>query len=338
MSRLIPAVALIACTAAVTVAEPRAEPTDAEVGALLARGKKFAEQGKIDLFVAATAAWTLKPDDLRQWEPAVRFGQFLIEKAEMKGSRKPQDSPSSYKDFATYLELWKPGFKRLDKPYVRPDPDKAVPPRAFYYEAIQAPGVVDPKGICDCLILSRSGVEAGRGIQSSVVFANGDVSAQTVMYNVVIICDGDVTVGGTSQAVIVARGNITAKGTRSAVLMAGGKVTPGKVQPDPTGENFNIIVEKEPNTLGVTFFELSTVGLEVKAADKDVQVSAVAAGKPCDKAGLKVGDVILEVNGKKPTDAESLRRLLRDALAVGDATVKLHRGDKAETAKVSLPD
>jgi hypothetical protein len=33
-----------------------------------------------------------------------------------------------------------------------------------------------------------------------------------------------------------------------------------------------------------------------------------------------------------------LRRLLRDALAIGDATVTLKRGDKTETVKVTLPE
>lgn len=53
---------------------------------------------------------------------------------------------------------------------------------------------------------------------------------------------------------------------------------------------------------------------------------------------MKVGDVITAVNGTKPESAEALRRLLRDALAVGDATVTVRRGDKTETLTVALPD
>ena len=53
---------------------------------------------------------------------------------------------------------------------------------------------------------------------------------------------------------------------------------------------------------------------------------------------LRVGDVVLSVGNGKPDSAESLRRLLRDALAIGDATLTLKRGDKTETVKVSLPD
>jgi S1-C subfamily serine protease len=69
-----------------------------------------------------------------------------------------------------------------------------------------------------------------------------------------------------------------------------------------------------------------------------MKVTAVAEGKPFAKAGVKAGDVITDVNGKKPESAEALRRLLRDALAVGDATVTLRRGDKTETVKVTLPE
>ncbi|MCI0701199.1 MAG: PDZ domain-containing protein, partial [Planctomycetia bacterium] len=230
-------------------------------------------------------------------------------------------------------------FIRTDEIYFRPDPDKAIPRRAFFYEAIQAPGVVDPTGIANCLILSRGGVQAGRGIQHSVVFANGDVTARTVMISVVVVCDGDVAIAEEyiSRSLIVARGNITAKWAGKIVLMAGGKIEVEN-KDDIKGKNNNIVLENKPNMLGITFFELSTVGLEVKTADKLVQVKAVTAGKPCEKAGVKVGDAILEVNGKKPTDAESLRRLLRDNLAIGDATVKLKRADKTETLKVALPE
>jgi S1-C subfamily serine protease len=76
----------------------------------------------------------------------------------------------------------------------------------------------------------------------------------------------------------------------------------------------------------------------VGAVDKAVQVAAIEKGKPFDHAGVWVGDIVAEVNGKKPDSAESLRRLLRDALAIGDATVKLQRRGNTKTVKISLPD
>ena len=80
------------------------------------------------------------------------------------------------------------------------------------------------------------------------------------------------------------------------------------------------------------------MGLEVTDTEKVVRVKAVADGKAFAAAGAKVGDVVEGVNGKKPDSAESLRRLLRDALAVGDATVTVRRGDATHTLKVTLPE
>ncbi len=104
-------------------------------------------------------------------------------------------------------------------------------------------------------------------------------------------------------------------------------------------ENHRVEDEEHRKPLGyITFFELSTVGIEAKAAGKAVQITAVADDKPFAAAGVKVGDVVTAVNGKTPDSPESLRRLLRDALAIGDATVQIRRGDKTATVKVSLPE
>ena len=341
MSRSIPAVVLIACAVAAATAPaapvPNPVPTD-EQGRLRARGKRFAERGQIDLFVACATRWKVKADDRRLWEPAADLGRRLIEKAEMPGGRVPQDTPSSYKDFAAFVDRWKPEFTRRDEAYFRPDPDEAPAP-VPYEEVIQAPGVVSPVGVAHCLILSQGSVQAGRGIQHSVVFANGDVAARTNMNSVVIVCDGDVTSaeGQITSSVVVARGNITAKSAATVVVMAGGKVALEN-KDALKRKGFGVISENAPNTLGIKFFELSSVGLEVKAADKAVTVEKVAAKSEAEKAGVKAGDVILEVGEKKPADAESLRRLLRDALAVGDATVKVKRGNDTLSVTLKLSD
>jgi PDZ domain len=322
----------------------------------LTRGQKFAEQGRVDLFVAATAVWDLKPDDDRLWEPARHLGHRLLEKTEMLAFRTHpnirrtiQDCPAAWPDVATYKKYCKPRFTRVDDLYVCPDPQQENPPLLFRNEAIHAAGVMSPMGIHGGIIVSRGSVETEYAIQTSVIFANGDVTAVTGLYQVVIVCDGDVNltrdnVGG---AVIIARGNITVNdGAHDAELIAGGKVTLGKkpelfrtdIERKRTWKNV-VIKENETNPLGfITFFELGHIGLEVKTAGMAMQVAKVEAGKVCNMAGVQVGDIILEVNGKKPTDAESLRRLLRDALAIGDATLMLKRGDKTETVKVALPE
>ena len=41
-----------------------------------------------------------------------------------------------------------------------------------------------------------------------------------------------------------------------------------------------------------------------------MQVTSIIDDKPFAEAGVRVGDIITAVNGKKPDSAESLRRLL----------------------------
>ncbi len=346
MSRLVLSACFLSLTIVTAGADlpqaPAPRVAESEVVKRLPRGQKFAEQGRIDLFVAATAVWDLKPDDERLWVPALDLGKRLIEKAELKGDRKPTGGPCWFKDYAHYRRAVNPGFVRTDGPYVCPDPQEANPPRLFIREAIQAAGVDSPTGFATNLIVSRGSVlQTGGMIQHADVYANGDVTSRSVACGV-IVCDGDVVIDGNIfKGLIVARGTITVKGSANgATLVAGGKATVEAQRKLVDEKNsYNVIKENEPNPLGfITFFELSRVGLEVKAADKVVTVAKVTAGSAAEKAGLKVGDMVLEANGKKPADAESLRRLLRDALAVGDAAVKLQRGTDTVTAKVSLPD
>ncbi len=309
----------------------------------LPRGDRFARRGQIDLYVASTAAVSpFKVDDDRLWIPAYELGVRAVAVAEMTGDRKPRGGPTCFADFATYKKAY-PGieFIRRDGLY-----KKQSGPAA---EAIQASGL-ETLGLIHCLVVSRGPLTAG--IMDSLVLATGDVSTKHDIFNSVVICDGDVRVKRHVQkSLIIARGNITVGGTvEVGTLIAGGTVTIA-VPPKPHEQVNNpllqrdidsrrvVVEEKVTRPLGyVTFFELSTVGVEVKATDKVVTVAKVAAGSAGEKAGLKVGDVILEVSGKKPADAEALRRLLRDALAVGDATVKLQRGDTTTTVKVSLPE
>jgi len=294
-------------------------------------GLPFAKQDRVDLFIAASAVWEAKADDPRQWEPTMKLARRLIERAEMKGERKPNGYV--YRAFTEYLQHNVPRLTRTDELYKRPD--------VLRNECIQAPGIVSPAGFLNGVIISRGNVETERAIQNSVILANGNVTAVSGIVDSVVICDGDVTLTKRFlyRSLIVARGDIFIKqGATQSVMYAGGKVRLEKER-NTKGNLFNEVNENMSKTAGfVIFFELSTVGLEVKAAKDVVQVSAVGKDKAFAKAGVQVGDTILTVEGKKPDSAEWLRRLLRDALAIGDATITLRRGEKTETVKVSLPE
>lgn len=301
----------------------------------LTRGPRFAKQGRFDLYVASTATTDFKTEDPRLWEPALDLGRRLIAKAEMTGDRRPHGCPALCKDFPAYRASRFPRLIRTDGVYARSEKDTLI-----LFGAIQAAGVAEPQSM-HALIVSRGPVGAKGVIRQSLVLATGDVTSGDDMSDSVVICDGDVRVGGhMGTCLVIARRKITIGGRADACTLIAGETITIIKPPERAIEGFeNIIKEKETNPLGyITFFELSTVGVEAKAAEKVVKVTSITDGKPFANAGVRVGDIILEVNGKKPDSPESLRRLLRDALAIGDATLKLQRGDKTETVKVSLPE
>lgn len=224
-----------------------------------------------------------------------------------------------------------------------------------YHRMMQAAGVTESEQLLG-LVVSRGPVKAA-GLNQLLLLGTSDLASEHELFDSVVVCGGNVRVGGNvGKSLIVARGDITVKGTaQSSTLVAGGTVTIDKpsgavrrFDPDPANQKDYdkewhaakvVTEEKVRKPLGyITFFELSTVGVEGTAAGGAVRVTAVAEGGEFDAVGVKVGDMVTAVEGKKPDTAESLRRLLRDALAVGDATVTLRRGDKDLTVKVSLPE
>jgi hypothetical protein len=312
----------------------------------LPRDQRFAARGRVDLYVASTAALDYPDEDDRHWVPATEFGAktVLLSETDDDNERKPHGSPTWFSDFATYRKLsWVEGYVRKTGTYerARKNADGGI----RLHEAIQAGGVVAEQSISG-LVVSRGPVRAAACINEALVLVTGDVTSGHDANSSVIVCDGDVRTKKLSRCVIVARGNITVEGNaQSCTLVAGGKVTITLFQPfeDPNPAHAFlrrvVISEKDANPLGfVRFFELAQVGLTVKVAGDGVAVEAVAAGSAAEKAGLKAGDVVIEARDKKPSDAETLRRSVRDALAVGEATVKVRRGKETLTVQLVLPD
>ena len=66
----------------------------------------------------------------------------------------------------------------------------------------------------------------------------------------------------------------------------------------------------------------------------NVRTRAVVAGSPADKAGIKDGDILLEINGEKIQDKNSLRRLVQK-YNVGD-TIKIKYARDGKEAEVNV--
>jgi S1-C subfamily serine protease len=99
------------------------------------------------------------------------------------------------------------------------------------------------------------------------------------------------------------------------------------------------VKENEPKPLGfVEFFELANVGLTVESSDS-VRVKRIEQGTKFAKAGLKMGDSIVTLDGEKVSNSESLRSLLRTKYAEGRKTLlRVDRDGRTIEIEVTCKD
>jgi hypothetical protein len=298
-------------------------------------GRAFARRGDVSLFVAATAKWNLPADNPRVWDAPFEVVTELMNRARTGGWNPPASTP--WRDRTSYFKNRVPETVLTAGRYA-PSIKLVAGRKTTQYPQVVVASEYDGPTVSWSIVTSRK-VTVKENISSSALYCNEDLKPVTGILNALVVCDGDVQARNVYDAIVIARGNIRVTSVLSgALLIAGGEITCDL--PDAThARSRNTFKPREPNPLGfVKFFELSRVGLEVADADKVVRIKSAADAKAFVLVGAKVGDVVEGVNGAKPESAESLRRLLRDALAVGDATVTVRRGDATHTLKITLPE
>ena len=79
------------------------------------------------------------------------------------------------------------------------------------------------------------------------------------------------------------------------------------------------------------------LGIQLNPADENQAVIAlVTKGSAADKAGLKAGDVVLSVAGKKMTNAETLIATIQRFKAGANVVMKVRRGDEEKEVEATL--
>jgi serine protease Do len=104
------------------------------------------------------------------------------------------------------------------------------------------------------------------------------------------------------------------------------------------GRDFAMVLEAGRPRLGIRYIEIGGqladyFGL---AADTGVLVAAVEEDSPAAKAGIRAGDVVLELDGRPIRDGGSLRKEVRRA--EGAVAVKVQRDGKPLDVEVVLPE
>lgn len=84
---------------------------------------------------------------------------------------------------------------------------------------------------------------------------------------------------------------------------------------------------EEGSFLGLTVRENDSGSLESLSFDPGVRVTAVAKGSPAAEAGMRIGDVLLELGGQPVHDPGELANLLAELEPGSPAEAQIQRGD-----------
>jgi Do/DeqQ family serine protease len=156
--------------------------------------------------------------------------------------------------------------------------------------------------------------------------------------------DAPINQGNSGGALVNTRGELI--GINSQILSpnGGGNIGIGFAIPSNMAKTVmsQLIGKGKVNRgmLGVTIQPMTTElaqGLGLKEA-RGVAVNAVTPGGPAEKAGMKAGDVILEVNGKRVNDPNGLRNTVAAISPGTEVTVKIARGGAEQDLKVQLTE
>jgi serine protease Do len=91
--------------------------------------------------------------------------------------------------------------------------------------------------------------------------------------------------------------------------------------------------------IGVTFLnENNPIKLQMFGADHGVVVNSVESGSPAERAGLKMGDVILSVDGKPIKSGDQLVGIVSDAEVGRKLKLEILRDKRVMTAEVEVGD
>lgn len=121
---------------------------------------------------------------------------------------------------------------------------------------------------------------------------------------------------------------------RRTIVVKDGKVITDNIEGALDGE----LLGGKRAYLGVSLTDISPELREHFGATKEsgVLVESVAAGSPAEKAGLRIGDVIVAVEGKDVAWSGDIRRALRDRKEGDSVRIEIVRGRARQTLVASV--
>lgn len=274
--------------------------------------RREAIRGEASRVIERFARWNGPDNDESSWQIIIDFAWDIADRA-IKGhpaqdqfwpvGRSPIKSTNQYSP------------KKFDGQVVYLHSNERVTYSKPLTGYVRANGIVfksgsNPRGV----FVSCDGMELQRDLLfHSIVLVVGRARFDSQLFNSIVICDGDVELGsGLSNSVVIASGSVKyLDAVGSSVIVSSSSIsTPDKRRAPVSKVVFR---ENEPNPFGFAkWFTTAEAGLDVATEKGGVRVEKLRVGKLPAKSGLKVGDLVLSLDGTKIDSTEKFRqRLLR---------------------------
>jgi Do/DeqQ family serine protease len=244
---------------------------------------------------------------------------------------------------ADEIEVLLPDGKKLRARAVGNDPETDLAVLRVDAEKLPAMalGSSDALRVGDIVLAIGNPFGVGQTVTSGIVSALGRAGLGINTFENFIQTDAAINPGNSGGALIDTRGRLI--GINTAIYSrSGGSMGIGFAIPVSTAK---MVMDQLIKTgtvtrgwIGVEMQEITpaiaeSFGLE---STQGVIIAGVPRGGPADKAGIRPGDVLLEIEGKPVADPQSMLNLVA-ALAPGSsATMKVRRQGRDMVAKVTV--
>ena len=244
---------------------------------------------------------------------------------------------------ADEIEVALPDGKKLLAKVVGNDPETDIAVLRVNSESLPAItfGSSDTLRVGDVVLAIGNPFGVGQTVTSGIVSALGRTGLGINTFENFIQTDAAINPGNSGGALVDAAGNLV--GINTAIFSrSGGSMGIGFAIPVSTAK---MVLEQIVKTGTVT---RGWIGVEVQeitppvaesfklGSTRGALIAGVLRGGPADKAGVKPGDVLMEIEGKPVTDPAAMLNLVA-ALAPGSAAkVKLRRQGQEVDAAVTV--
>jgi serine protease Do len=204
-------------------------------------------------------------------------------------------------------------------------------------------GDSDQLEVGDVLLAIGNPFGLGQTVTMGIVSATGRGGLGINAYEDFIQTDAAINPGNSGGALVDAEGRLVGINTAIAGNSGGNEGIGFAVPIDMVRSVMERLISGGKVTRGYlgVFPQDVTPGLaeEFKLPDENgALVGNVMPNTPADKAGIKAGDVIIELNGKKIADANDLRLFVSELIPETKVAVKFIRNGSQKTATVTLAE